>query len=135
MNILCMKLHDNAQNEAEKERIESETEIEELRRNLIEIENANLAKETIEKAKIDGKAMIEKAKAERQAMELLEKSKLDMEIESIKATVALLKGSKGDKYLEYVKAKNLHKNVNSACIIPSDTKTLFLPGAQNIDYE
>jgi hypothetical protein len=41
--------------------------------------------------------------------------------------MALLKGPKGDRYVEYVKAMSLHKNVSSATIIPQDTKTLVLP--------
>lgn len=41
--------------------------------------------------------------------------------------MALLKGPKGDRYVEYVKAISLHKNVSSATIIPQDTKTLVLP--------
>lgn len=89
MNILVGKRKDTAQNEAEKEKIENEVEIAELRKNLIEIENSNLTKETIEKAKIEGKALIEKAKAERQAEELLERSKMEMELEKMKNTVSI----------------------------------------------
>lgn len=54
MKILCRKLNDNAETEAEKEKIESESEISRLQGNLIEIQNANYSKETLEKAKIEG---------------------------------------------------------------------------------
>jgi len=51
MQILCSKLSDSAESEAEKEKIESEAEIATLRKNLIELENSNLTKEVIEKNK------------------------------------------------------------------------------------
>jgi len=131
MQILCSKLSDSAENEAEKEKIESEAEIAQLRKNLIELENSNLTKEVIEKAKIEGKALIEKAKAESTAEQLIEESKTTMKIEEMKSTMNLLKGTKGDKYLQYVKVMSLHKNVSNAYVVPNDTKTLFLPGTQS----
>jgi major vault protein len=60
MKIVCQKLEDAAQIQAEKERIENQCEIEALRSDVIAGANVNLRKETLEKAKIDGEALLER---------------------------------------------------------------------------
>jgi major vault protein len=134
MKILCRKLNDNAETEAEKEKIESESEIAKLQRNLIEIQSANYSKEVLEKAKIEGAALIERAKAEMEAEEMLERSRMELEIESMQKTMDLLKGASGAKYIEFVKAMSLGKNVNLVTVVPSDTKSLFMPSAQVAEH-
>jgi len=48
----------------------------------------------------------------------------------MKDTMNLLKGSSGDRYLEYVKVMSLHNNVRELNIIPSSTQKLYLKGSQ-----
>lgn len=126
MKILCRKLEDSAQLQNEKERIESEAEIARLRRNLIEIENANHTKSTIEKARIEGAALIEKSRAEKEAQELLEKSRIETELQRMRHMLDMLASTKGARYLDFIRVQSINKNVEQALIVPSDTKTLFL---------
>lgn len=130
MSILCSKLNDSASNQQEKEKIHHECEIQELKQNLIIIENENFTQETLEKEKIHGNALVEKAKAEKEANEILEKSKNSIEIQNMKDTMSLLKGTAGDRYLEYVKVMSLHNNVRELNIIPTSTQKLYLKGAE-----
>jgi len=83
MKILCRKLNDSAETEAEKEKIDSEAEIARLERNLIEIQNTNYSKEVLEKAKIEGAAQIEAARAEMAAEEMIERSRMELEINAM----------------------------------------------------
>lgn len=128
MRIMCSKLNDNAETQAEKERIESEIDLCKLRKNLIEIENNNLTKEKIEKAKIEGKALVEKASSEAQADALLHKSALDLELLSMKEQMELLEGSAGDRYIEYVKIMSLANNVGHATVVPNSTRSIINVG-------
>lgn len=71
--------------------------------------------------------MIETAKAEQEAELLLSRSRLDLELKAIKDQIELLGGPLGYKYIEFIKATNLGKNVGSVTVVPSDAKNLFLP--------
>lgn len=127
MKTLCTKLENSAKLQEEKERIESQVEISKLRKSLIEIENSNFYKQTIEKAKVEGQALIEQAKAEKEAQEMTTKGKDELYLAEARRMIELLESEEGNAYLEYIKASNLHKNVSQACVVPSDLKTLFLP--------
>ena len=126
MTILCSKLSDTAMNEQEKERLLQECEIEELKHSLIKLENENLTNEILEKEKIQGNALIEKAKAEKEANEILQKSKNQMEIKTMKDTIDLLKGKEGERYLEFVKISSINKNVQELNVLPSSIQKLNL---------
>lgn len=130
MKILCKKLNENAEFEAAKEKLESDAEIARLNGNLIEIENANYCKEELEKAKISGAARIENTKATVQADELLENSQIEMSIAQMQEQMELLKGPSGLKYIEFVKALSLNRNVNNVTVVPSGVSTLYVPWKQ-----
>eukprot|EP01080_Neovahlkampfia_damariscottae_P003362 gene3362-5909_t len=126
MTILCSKLSDTAQNEQEKERLLQECEIEELKHGLIKLENENLTNEILEKEKIQGDALIEKAKAEKEANEILLKSQNSLEIQTMKDKIELLKGTEGERYLEFMKISSINKNVRELNVIPSSIQKLNL---------
>ncbi len=128
MNIMVDKLRSQSEFQQQKEKIQSETEIAKLKRNLIEIENANLTKEKVEKAKIDGLSLIETAKAERDAAALLENASVEIDLQQMRQQIEMLKGHTGQKYIDYLKATTLHENVKYATVLPVDAK-LFLQGA------
>jgi major vault protein len=134
MRIMCSKLNDNAETQAEKERIESETELSKLRQNLIEIENNNLTKEKIEKAKIEAQVMIEKATSEAEAATMLKKVQLELQLQEMKSQMDLLAGEAGDRYIEYVKIMSMNENVNHAIIVPSSTRNLINLGGSSGSY-
>lgn len=125
MRIMCTKLNDTAETQAEMEKIENETNLCRLKKNLIEIENNNLTKEKIEKAKIAGKALLEKASSEAAAESLLYQSTLNLELENMRSQMALLSGAAGDRYVEYMKVMSMAKNVEQATIVPSSTRNLI----------
>jgi hypothetical protein len=127
MTIMCAKLNDSAETASEKDRIVSMAEVEQLKRELINIENANYVKEQIETARIEGGALIAKARAEKDADELLIKARHEVELDNMRRTIELLNGPGGDAYLEFVKVQALHKNVDHVTMVPSDTKSLFIP--------
>jgi major vault protein len=127
MTILCSKLSESASNEQEKEKILQECEIESLKHSLIKLENENLTSEILEKEKINGNALIEKAKAEKEAFEILQKSKNDLEVQTMKETMNLLKGKEGERYLEYMKIMSLNSNVQELTVVPSTVQILSSP--------
>jgi len=135
MRIMCSKLNDTAETQAEMERIESETNLSKLRKNLIEIENNNLTKEKIEKARIEGKALLEKATSEALAQSLLHQSKLNLQLENMRSQMNLLDGAAGDRYIEYMKVMSMSKNVLQATIIPSSTRNLINLGSTSLISE
>lgn len=91
MQIVCDKLAQEAQMDARKFQIKSLAELQKLRENVIRITNRNLELERVERAKITGQALIEKAKAEKEAKEIKEKSQLALRIEKMQKVIELLR--------------------------------------------
>lgn len=106
MEIVCKKMEQEANLDAQKGRVKAQAEIQRLREKLIDVMNKNLALEQVEKAKIEGQALIEKAKAEKEAIEIKSKGHLALEIEEMKKTMELLETEEGLKYLELLKVEN-----------------------------
>jgi len=77
--------------------------------------------ETVEKAKIEGLGLIEKAKSQDESESLLERSKHEIESDKIKQIIELLSKEEGKKYLELQKIINLSK-IKQSWYINSDSK-------------
>eukprot|EP01028_Stygiella_incarcerata_P011662 TRINITY_DN669_c1_g1_i1.p1 TRINITY_DN669_c1_g1~~TRINITY_DN669_c1_g1_i1.p1 ORF type:complete len:544 (+),score=173.65 TRINITY_DN669_c1_g1_i1:131-1762(+) len=129
MKIVCQKLEDAAQIQAEKERIENECEIEALRSDVITGANVNLRKEKLEKAKIDGEALLERARGARAAEEKLQRAQLELEVRKMKQMKELLQTKEGRKYLELIRVQNLGKKVSQTTVVPSTVRTMILPSS------
>jgi hypothetical protein len=107
MRMVCSKMEQEANMEAKKLNIKAQEEIQKIKQKLIEIQNKNLKLETVEKAKIEGLALIEQAKNEDQAASIQKQSEKDLQSEKMKEIMKLLSGEEGAKYLELQKILNL----------------------------
>jgi hypothetical protein len=107
MRMVCSKMEQEANMEAKKLNIKAQEEIQKIKQKLIEIQNKNLKLETVEKAKIEGLALIEQAKNENQAESILKQSEKDLQSEKMKEIMKLLSEEEGSKYLELQKIINL----------------------------
>lgn len=127
MMILCNKLNDNAEIEAKKDQLDSEIEIELLQSNVIKQEHENYKKEHLEKAKIDNEAILEKARSQRKAKELIERSEMELELKKMQDMLELLKGEQGKMYIDYIRSQQMGQNVSNVTVVPSGMKTLWVP--------
>lgn len=123
--IVCQKLEQSAQLEAEKERVAAQSKIAKLQEKYIEIENENTRLETIEKARINGMARQIEAESEKESIELAARSKAEIERRRMETFGELLSGPGGDQYLELERVKRFGL-VNQSWIVQSDEHA-FLP--------
>lgn len=121
MRLVCAKMEQEANLEAKKLNIKAQGEIQKIRQKLIEIQNKNLKLETVEKAKIEGMGLVEKAKAQDEADSIIQRSKIDLETEKVKQIIELLSKEEGKKYLELQKIINLSK-IKQSWYLNSDSK-------------
>eukprot|EP00762_Andalucia_godoyi_P007578 ANDGO_00782.mRNA.1 Major vault protein alpha len=136
MKALCAKLEDAAQISAEKEQIHHECELALMRQSVIEAENKNIERDTLEKIRIEGLSEIEQVKARVAAQRSTAEATLDAEIQQMKSQISALGTSPDcpDKALfestvsQYVKLmgiRAMESSVEKATIIPSGIQ--FLP--------
>lgn len=125
MKIVCNKMQQKATLDAKKVAISAKKEIGKLNEKLISIKNENYSLETIEKAKISGQALVERAKAQKEAAEIKEVSEIENQKLKIESILKLLSTPEGSKYLELQKIKNFSK-VKQQWVLQSDSNvTLF----------
>ena len=121
MRMVCSKLEQEANMEAKKLNIKAQEDIQKIRQKLLEIQNKNLKLETVEKAKIEGLALIEKAKAENEAKNLIEQSSFDLDYQKMNNIIQLLSHQDGMKYLNLQKIINLSE-IKQTWYVNSDSK-------------
>eukprot|EP00761_Pharyngomonas_kirbyi_P012752 gb/GECH01012779.1/.p1 GENE.gb/GECH01012779.1/~~gb/GECH01012779.1/.p1 ORF type:complete len:530 (+),score=159.41 gb/GECH01012779.1/:1-1590(+) len=121
MVIVCQKIEQEANLNAEKENVQGQAEIQRLKEKLIDIENENYRLETVQKAKIEGQSRVEKARAEKEATEIKDTSKLELTVEQMESIMSLLKRPGGTKYLDLIRSENFSK-VNQNWYVNSDSK-------------
>lgn len=121
MIIVCNKLEQDANLKSQKEKIKSSAVIQKLRQSLIDIQNENLAKDSVEKARIEGQVRILQAKSQKEAEELKGLGKASVELERMKAIIGLLSSDSGEKYLELIRAQQF-ANVKQNWVVSSDSK-------------
>lgn len=121
MVIFCNKMEQEAQFKSQKEKIKTDAELQALRQQLIDTINENMSLEVIEKAKIDGKARLCSAIAEKQMEDLSEVSALGLKIKRMTNEIALLNTPVGERYLELLRVKNL-ANVPQNWFVSSESK-------------
>lgn len=109
MKIVCNKMQQKAQLEAKKVAINAKKQIGEYKKKLIEIKNKNYELEKIEKAKIQGQALVAKANANKEANEIKIRGSIENEKQKIEKILELLSTEEGAKYLELQKIKNFSK--------------------------
>lgn len=125
MAIVCKKMEQEANLDAQKVKMKAQTEIQRCKEKLIDIQNKNFLLDQIEKAKIRGQAMIEKAKAEKEANEIKSKGELEVEIERMKRLIEILDTEEGAKYLELTRMENFSQ-IPQQWYIPSKSKISIL---------
>lgn len=121
MVIVCKKMEQEANLKAEKEKVQAQALLQKLKETLIDIENENYKLDIVEKTKIDGLAMVEKARAEKEAHEIKEESVLQVEIGKMTAISSLLAGQEGAQYLELLRSQSLAE-VKQDWYITTDAK-------------
>jgi len=121
MVIVCKRMEQSASLQAQKEKVKAQSDLQLLKEKLISVLNTNLELETVEKAKIEGSSLIEKAKAEKESNEIKAKGNLSNEIETMKQIMELLDSEEGKKYLELMKIENFSK-IPQEWYITSDSK-------------
>ena len=126
-SILCQKTKNQAEMQAEYERIESECEIAEMRRALIEIENTNFEKSLLHSAATEAEALVAKAKAEQNVEEGLLRARQDTEIEAMREMIELLDSDTGKLYVDMMRIRSMEK-LTKATVLPAGLTT-FLMGS------
>ncbi|KAL0484708.1 major vault protein MVP [Acrasis kona] len=121
MIIVCNKMEQDANKEAEKEKIKAESEIQKIRESLIDIENENERLRSIERAKINGLVLIEKGKRATEAQNIKYESDVAVDLEHMRSTIALLNSENGKKYLELQRVNNM-SNVKQTWYLACDNK-------------
>jgi major vault protein len=127
MRILCAKLEDAAQISAEKEEIMHKCELEKMRQAVIIIENKNMEREQIERARIEGQAVVEQARAAAAAKRSTEMARIEGEVRSITVSIEALSAAengqdaakRAELYLKLREVSGMHNSVSKATIIPS----------------
>lgn len=111
--------------QAEIERIESQSEIARLRRDLISLQNVNYEKKTLESARISGQASVEASRAEVASYSIREKAVVEAEAEAMRESVLFLATPSGQKYMELQKIRAF-SSVKHATVVPRSLGTLIL---------
>ena len=114
-------MEQEANREAEKQKIKAQSEIQKLRETLIDIQNENDRLRKIEKAKIEGQALVENAKAQSEAQSLKTQSRMQLELEKMERTIALLNSEGGRKLMELKRAENFAK-IEQSWYLATDSK-------------
>jgi len=125
MDVYVQKIKQTAELEAERQLIEGKTGIEKSKAALIELEQENLKRQKLGKAKISAAAEIEKARGVAEALTI--KSTAENEAESMKIAkiIEVLKEQGGEMYIKLQQVLSF-MNVDKTVIVPTDSK-LFVP--------
>lgn len=131
MTIYVDKLKQNAKLEAEREAIEGKKLIEEEKKELIKLEQANMEAKQVGSAKIKALALMEEARGEAEAIKVKSDAETDAKIEEMKRVIETVKAddSKTLLQLEHIKAFG---NIRKVLILPTDSK-LFLPSGKLLE--
>jgi len=121
MGIVCKRMEQSANLQAQKEKVKALSELQILKEKLITVQNTNLELDKVEKAKIEGSSLIEKAKAEKESIEIKAKGSLTNEIETMKQIMDLLDTEEGTKYLELKKVENFFTRIPQEWYLSSDS--------------
>ena len=121
MKVVCMKMEQDAKREEQIKKIQAQSEIAKLRESLIDIQNENMDLDKVTKAKIEGQALLEMAKAQKEAQESRKKSMISIDSEHMKETIKLLATENGAKLLELRRAENFAK-IKKTFYVASDSK-------------
>lgn len=121
MEIYIAKLLQRAELEARTLLIKGKKELEELRKDLIELKNSNLREERIGKAKIDAKAEIVKISGKTEAEILRMEVQRKAEVSRVDKMKHVLQSDGADKYLRLVELKSI-KRVPKSYIMRTDSK-------------
>eukprot|EP00762_Andalucia_godoyi_P007579 ANDGO_00780.mRNA.1 Major vault protein len=126
MSIVCKKMEQQAQLELQKGRLAGQSQIAELRGQLIALQNENYRLETLERAKIQGLADVERAKYKSQGIAMQGELDSDIERQKIVRTVNILSANGGDRYIELERIRGLSK-VRQNWVIPTSSSLNVLP--------
>jgi hypothetical protein len=121
ISILCKKLEQQAQLELQKSRLAGQSEIQELKGQLIELQSDNYRLEHLERSRVTGLADVEKAKFASQAIEI--ESSLDAELQhlEITKTMAALSKPAAARYVELQRIKEMGQ-ISQNWILSSDSR-------------
>lgn len=132
MIIVCKKMEQEANLTAQKEKVTAEAEIQRLRETLIDIENENLKLERIETARIDGQALIETTRAQKDSAEIKANSRLALDSYETSSVIDLLAGPTGERYIEFLRLRNFSQ-IPQNWVVPTNS-TIQLPVGQPIHH-
>jgi major vault protein len=121
MDIYVQKILQQAELEARRELIKGQKNIEELRKDLIELKNTNLRNEKISKTKVDAQAEIEKATGLAEAENIQKEALTKGELERVKKMMETLQGLGAEKYLKLVELQSIGK-FSKSYIMRSDSR-------------
>ncbi len=124
MQIYVNKMEQNAQIEADKLKIEGMKDLEEKRRELLEIEHANKKAEEMLKTDIKVEKIRRLAEAEAEAIKIKKDSETEAEIRKIKDIIAAI-DKNGTNYLKLQQILSL-ESIKKIAIVPTDSQ-MFLP--------
>ena len=125
MDVYVQKIKQTAELEAEKQLIEGKTSIEKSKTALIELEQENLKKHEVGKAKIIAEAEIEKARGVAEATKIKNTAENESEAIKIAKIIEVLKEQGGEMYIKLQQVLSF-MNVSKTVIVPTDSK-LFIP--------
>lgn len=123
MRILCTKMEDAAQLNAEKEKIMHDCDIAEMRRRVIHVENQNLQAESLERARIEGQALLEQAIADRKAKEIVGMAALQQEMDATAGRIKTLAEQEPvavHRALQFSRVHELGAYVQALKVVPAN---------------
>jgi major vault protein len=121
MRVVCQKMEMDAKREEQVKKIQAQSEIAKLRENLIDIQNENMDLDKVTKAKIDGQALLELAKAQKESEEVTRTKQMTVETAYMNEVIRLLSTENGAKLLELKRAQNFAK-IKKTLYVSTDSK-------------
>lgn len=122
MEVYVEKIKQQAKMDAERDRIKGLLEVENSRKQLIEIQNNNTLAEKIGVAKADSVAKIESANADAESVKIRTKAEVDSINSKMEATIKQLNIEGGEKYLKLREIETLGSI--KKMVIPADSKLI-----------